>query len=147
MGLFGSRSKEKADLKAQAKSMAEGVQVGASGVQFSSVFSCASTFAIAPKPIEVGVKRSKELKNKIVVSGTVKGGQFAKGETVAVVGGDGVVKTVTLILDLIPDDGTLDFTTELNANMHKKEAGPGANAWLILDVEDGIFGGDLIAKL
>ena len=104
-------------------------------------------FAIAPKAIEVGVKRSKELKNKLVVSGSVRSGSFSKEETVAILGSDGVVKANAVILDVIPDDGTLDFQTELSANMHKKEVGSGGNAWLILDVEEGIESGDIVAGL
>ncbi|MBR3058881.1 MAG: hypothetical protein IKG93_13080 [Clostridiales bacterium] len=145
MGLFGS--KEKTELKEKAKKILEQAPVGASDVAFQSRFSCVCVFAIAPKAIEVGVKRSKELKNKLVVSGSVRSGSFSKEETVAILGSDGVVKANAVILDVIPDDGTLDFQTELSANMHKKEVGSGGNAWLILDVEEGIESGDIVAGL
>lgn len=147
MGLFGTKSKEKAELKAQAKNMTAQAPVGASGISFRSEISCASVFAIEPKPIEVGVKRAQELKGRLVVHGTVRGGQFKAGETVAIVGSDGIVKAGTTILDLIPDDGKLDFLTELSANMHSKEAGPGTDVWMILDVTDGILENDLIGKV
>lgn len=147
MGLFGTKSKEKAELKAQAKTMTAQAPVGASGLSFQSEIPCESVFAIEPKPIEVGVKRSKDLKGRLVVHGTVRSGQFKTGETVAIVGSDGIVKAGTTILDLIPDNGTLDFLTELSANMHSKEAGLGTDVWMILDVTEGILENDLIGKI
>jgi len=127
--------------------MTEQAPVGSSGNTFGSQFSVTTVFQIAPKPLDVGVKRSKELKDRLVVTGSVKGGDFAKGDCVAIVGMDGAVKANTKILDLIPDDGTLDFNTELNANMHKKMAGLGMNAWIILDVTEGVASGDLLAEV
>ena len=147
MGLFGTKSKEKAELKAQAKTMTAQAPVGASGITFTSEISCESVFAIEPKPIEVGVKRSKELKDRLVAHGIVRSGQFKAGETVAIVGSDGIVKAGTTILDLIPDNGELDFLTELSANMHSKEAGSGSQVWIILDVTEGIHENDLVGKV
>ena len=150
MGLFDflGKGKEKAaEQEAKAKALLEAAPVGSSGISFGSQFTCATFFPIAPKPLDVGVKRSRELENRIVVSGSVKGGEFEKGDAVVVLGSDGVVKAVTKLLDLIPDDGSVDFFTELCANMHKKKAALGAAAWLILDVTGGVDAGDMIAKL
>lgn len=144
MGLFDFLKK---DAAAQAAQVTEQAPVGSSGNTFGSQFSCANAFSIEPKPLDVGVKRSKELKGRIVVSGRVKGGTFTKGECVAIVGSDGVVKANTKLLDVIPDGGAVDFNTELNANMHKKTVDLGKDAWLILDVTEGVSAGDLIAKV
>ncbi len=143
MGLFGFEKKE----TRAAANVTEQAPVGSSGNSFGSQFSVTTVFQIAPKPLDVGVKRSKKLKDRLVVTGSVKGGDFAKGECVAIVGMDGAVKANTKILDLIPDDGTLDFNTELNANMHKKMAGLGMNAWIILDVTEGVASRDLLAEV
>ncbi|MBO4474219.1 MAG: hypothetical protein J5750_04825 [Clostridiales bacterium] len=150
MGLFDflGKGKEKAEAQAAAAAqLAQSAPVGASGIRFGSQYGISTTFVIAPKPLDVGVKRSKELQNKIVVTGTVKGGEFSKGDAVALVGPDGVVKALTKLLDVIKDDGANDFNTLLSANMGKKEAGLGVDAYLILDMSDGVNSGDIVAKL
>ena len=150
MGLFDflGKGKEKAaEQAAESAKTAQGAPVGASGIRFGSQYGISTTFVIAPKPLDVGVKRSKELQNKIVVTGTVKGGEFSKGDAVALVGPDGVVKALTKLLDVIKDDGANDFNTLLSANMGKKEAGLGVDAYLILDMSDGVNSGDIVAKL
>ena len=150
MGLFDFLGKGKEKAAAQAEESAktaQGAPVGASGIRFGSQYSVSSTFVIAPKPLDVGVKRSKELQNKIVATGTVKGGEFRKGDLVVIVGQDGVVKAQTTLLDIIRDDGANDFNTLLSANMGKKEAGLGVDAYFILDVSDGVSFGDKLAKI
>ena len=149
MGLFDflNKGKEKAAAQAEAAAkLAQMAPVGATGVQFGPQFSCSSVFSIAPKPLDVGVKRSKELANRLVANGTVKSGEFNKGDAVAVVG-NGVVKAVTTLLDVIKDDEANDFNTLLSANMGKKRVELGNSGWLILDVTAGVEPGDIIAKL
>lgn len=150
MGLFDFMNKNKEKLQAQAEASAKTAQmapVGASGIQFGSQYSVSTTFTIAPKPLDVGVKRSKELQNKIVCTGSVKGGEFRKGDLVVIVGADGVVRAQTTLLDVIRDDNANDFNTLLSANMGKKEAGLGVDAYFIVDLSDGVNAGDLIAKV
>ena len=83
---------------------------------------------------------------KLVANGTVKSGEFSKGDAVAVVG-NGVVKAVTTLLDVIKDDEANDFNTLLSANMGKKRMELGNSGWLILDVTSGVEPGDIVAKL
>ena len=149
-GLFDFLGKGKEKAAAQAEESAKTSQmapVGASGVQFGSQYGVSTTFVIAPKPLDVGVKRSKELQNKLVATGTVKGGEFRKGDLVVIVGRDGVVKAQTKLLDIIKDDNVNDFNTLLSANMGKKEAGLGVDAYFFLDMSEGVDSGDLIAKV
>ena len=94
MGLFDFLKKGN-DANNAAAQVTEQAPVGSSGNTFGSQFSVAQCFNIEPKPLDVGVKRSKELKGRIVVSGNVKGGEFVKGDCVAIVGSDGVVKANT----------------------------------------------------
>ena len=150
MGLFDflNKGKEKAAAQAaESEKTAQGAPVGASGIQFGSQYSISTTFVIAPKPLEVGVKRAKELQNKIVATGNVKGGEFRKGDLVVIVGADGVVKAQTTLLDVFNDDGANDFNTILSANMGKKEAGLGVDAYFILDMSDGVSASDKVAKI
>lgn len=95
------------------------------------------------KPLEVGLKRSKQLKNKVVVRGLVQSGVFNINDSAVIVQNGS--ETATSILDVIPCGGVSDFATALAANTHKKTAEKDINAWLILDAEGGVAKGDLIA--
>ena len=92
----------------------------------------------------MGLKRAKELKDKLVVRGMILTGALNKGDEVTVIHGGSETKTV--LLDLIPCDGVTEFDTALRANMHKKTAEAGTNAWLILDLIGGVVPEDLIGK-
>lgn len=111
---------------------------------YSSVLTADEVFVISPKPLEVGIKRAKELKNRIVVRGMVQLGDFTKGDDI-IVDHKGNL-TETFILDVIPCSGVVDFMTELKANMHKKDVAQDQNAWIIIDLENGVSKGDVIVK-
>ena len=114
------------------------------GGEYSSLLTIEEIEILAPKPLEVGLKRAKELKNKPAVRGMVQLGSFAKGDSVCIVGGD---KTPVTLLDVVPCEGLFDLKSMLSSNMHKKDAGENINAWLILDTEKAPEKGDTIAKL
>lgn len=113
------------------------------GGTYENLFKVEDLFTIAPKPLDVGLKRAKELKDKLVVRGMILTGAFTKGDEVTIFRGSG---TKTVLLDLIPCDGVTEFDTALRANMHKKTAEAGTNAWLILDTAGGIAPEDMIGK-
>ena len=113
------------------------------GGTYRSFLTAEEVFMITPKATEDGLKRAKELKNKLVVRGLVQSGSFCKGDA-AVIVHDGN-ETPVIVLDVIPCEGVVDFKTSLQSNMHKKEAAADTNAWLILDVSSGVKNGDLIA--
>ncbi len=113
------------------------------GGTYGNLFKVEDLFTIAPKPLDVGIKRAKELKDKLVVRGMILTGAFTKGDEVTILRGSG---TKTVLLDLIPCDGVTEFETALKANMHKKTAEAGTNAWLILDTAGGIAPEDMIGK-
>jgi hypothetical protein len=146
MGIFDIFSGSKSNSGEQASALAQKAPIGASGVEYAAQFSCADVFTIEPKPLDVGIPRSKALKGRVVTLGSIKGGEFAKGDMVALVKG-GTVSAHTKILDLIPFYENADFNTELNANMHKTKASFGNDVWLILDVTGGVDAGDLVAKV
>ena len=146
MGLFDMFSKAKGNAEEKEAQLKAKAPVGASGAEFSSQFSCADVFTIEPKPLDVGIPRSKALKGRVVTLGKVKGGEFAKGDAVAIVK-NGTVDAHTKLLDLIPYEDGISFDTELNANMHKTKASFDKEAWLILDVTEGVGPGDIIGKV
>ena len=146
MGLFDMFSKSKVSGEEKTAELASKAPVGANGVELSSQFSCADVFTIEPKPLDVGIPRAKALKGRVVILGRIKGGEFAKGDTVAVIK-NGTVSAHTKILDLIPYEDGLSFDTELNANIHKTKASFDSEAWLILDVTEGVGPGDIIGKV
>lgn len=114
------------------------------GSQYSALMTADNVMMITPKAKDVGMKRAKQLQNKLVARGMIQLGTFAKGDPVVVIHDDSEKETT--LLDVIPCGTGSDFNTELNANMHKKEAPQNTNAWLILDTEGGVKNGDMIAK-
>jgi len=114
--------------------------VGALGQDYASLFRVEEVFTIAPKPLEVGLKRSKELRDKTVAKGLVLSGSFKKGDPVEVLH-DGQ-KSETSLLAVYQCTGTSDFQTELGANMCRSAEADG-HAWLIL-ADAGAAVGDTI---
>lgn len=114
------------------------------GSKYDNIAKVEAYESIAPKATDVGIKRAKELKNKIVATALVMKGQLARGDEV-IVTTDGKDMT-TRILDVIECSSSSTFMTELNANMGPHKAGANVNAWIFLDVTDGIAQGSLIQK-
>lgn len=117
-------------------------QIQELGDQFANMARVESFFTIAPKPLEVGLKRAKEMKNRIVATSLIVSGQFSKGDIVIVK--TGKTETETKILDVIPCSNSSTFETELAANLRKHNALPGTSAWIILDMTEGISEGTII---
>ncbi len=116
--------------------------VAALGQDYSAIFKVEETFTIAPKALDVGLKRSKLLKDKTVVKGLVQAGTFTRDDSVTILHGE--QKIETKLLAVYECDGVSDFDTELGANMCKS-AKTNCHAWLILEA-DGAVPGDTIAK-
>ncbi|MCR4963949.1 MAG: hypothetical protein K6B40_08795 [Firmicutes bacterium] len=118
--------------------------LSAYGAAYSSLLTADMVTMIAPKPLDVGIKWAKELKNKLAVRGLVQKGQFAKGDTVLILHEDSE-KEVNVLL-MIPCDGVTDLDLALKTHANKKEVTENRNAWMILDTEGGIKAGNIIAK-
>lgn len=115
------------------------------GGSYENLFKADDAFSISPKPLEVGLKRSKLLKDRGVLRGLVMAGAFNQGDAVQLKRGNSL--TPTTILELIPIDRTSEFDTELGANTHKKTAATNTNAWFILDVSGAeVRAGDVVVK-
>lgn len=100
------------------------------------------TFSIAPKPLEVGLIRAKQLKYKLVVEGFVQSGTFSKGD-LAVLFHDGQKKEIKILE--VHKKEVSGFSVTIAANM-SKSAKSGESAWMILDLDDGVGKGDTIVK-
>lgn len=115
------------------------------GGSYQNLFKADDAFSISPKPLEVGMKRAKLLKDRAVLRGMVLAGAFNQGDAVQLKRGESM--TATTILELIPITTTSEFDTELGANSHKKTVAAGNGAWLILDVSGAdARNGDLVVR-
>lgn len=101
-------------------------------------------FSIAPKPLDVGMKRAKAFKNRIVATSFIMSGEFCRGDAVTISFDGTDVRTT--ILDVIECSSSSTFETELNSNIGKHKAQEGTSAWMILDVTGGVEEGSLIKK-
>lgn len=105
------------------------------------VFSCE---IIAPKSVQVGIKRAKILKNKISCYGEVKKGSFKNNDSVVIINGE--EKIVTTIIEAIDDNGS-DFETSLGARLaRKKQLEVGDKGWIILDISSPLDYKAVLAK-
>jgi len=91
-----------------------------------------STFTIAPKALEVGLKRAKQLKGRVVATSIVSAGEIKRGDEVVLISGTGEVETT--VLDVIKCSNSSTFETELSANLGKHKAEAGNSAWIFLDI-------------
>ena len=114
------------------------------GGDYAAIAKVKKTFSIAPKAMDVGLKRAKALKNKIVATSYIMSGEFSRGDAVTV-SLDGANITTT-ILDVIECSSASTFKTVLEANFGKHKAKEGVSAWIILDVMEGVDEGALIKK-
>ena len=94
--------------------------------------------------MDVGLKRAKALKNRIVATSYIMSGEFSRGDAVTV-SFDGANMTTT-ILDVIECSSASTFKTALNANFGKHKAQEGICAWFFLNVMGGVDEGALIKK-
>lgn len=114
------------------------------GSDYANVAKADKCFSIAPKATQVGLKRAKAYKNRLVVTSQIITGEFAKDDAVTVTTNGNDVKTT--ILDVIECSNSSTFETMLESNMGKHKAEAGTSAWIILDLTEGVCEGSLIQK-
>ncbi len=114
------------------------------GSDYANVAKADKCFSIAPKALDVGMKRAKAYKNRIVATSEIITGEFAKDDKVTITtkGND----VTTTILDVIECSSSSTFETMLAANTGKHKVGAGTSAWIILDLTEGVSEGSLIQK-
>lgn len=109
------------------------------GSDYANVAKADKCFSIAPKATQVGLKRAKAYKNRLVVTSQIITGEFAKDDAVTVTTNGNDVKTT--ILDVIECSNSSTFETMLESNMGKHKAEAGTSAWIILDLTEGVCEG------
>ena len=114
------------------------------GGDYSNIARASKSFNIAPKALDVGLKRAKELKNRVVVTADIVSGEFCRGDEVEVVSDGGTIRTK--VLDAYDCSNSSSFETILNANSGKHKVSAGVSAWLLLDIEEVIPEGTVIRK-
>jgi len=112
------------------------------GDNVRSMLRVQEAFQIEPTPLQVGVARAKQLKNRMVVFGCVEQGVFQKGDAVRI-DSQGKITETTIIEAYIQQED-FPFEKEMSARMGKQQIPKGKAGWLILDMEWGVFEGDLV---
>ena len=110
---------------------------------FANMFTVEDSFTIAPKATDVGIKRAKLFKNKVVVQGrAAKGGFNTDDQARLLVGGS---ETPVQVLHAYKNTGeSLDL--EMRANLQKKGVKDGEAGWLVLDTETPVPAGSIVVK-
>lgn len=114
------------------------------GSDYANVAKADKCFSIAPKALDVGMKRAKAYKNRIVATSEIIAGEFAKDDTVTITTNGNDVTTT--ILDVIECSSSSTFETMLAANTGKHKVEAGTSAWIILDLTERVSEGSLIQK-
>lgn len=114
------------------------------GFNYANIAKADKCFSIAPKALDVGLKRAKAYKNRFVATSQIISGEFAKGDTVTVTTNGKDITTT--ILDVFECSNSSTFETTLAANMGKHKAEAGTSAWIILDLTGDVSQGSLIQK-
>ena len=94
---------------------------------------------IVPTSLQVGIKRAKQLENKLVLFGFVQLGQFKKGDRVLICDNDGSREAAVLeayVYD--PEVPENNLEVMLKAHMGKQELSQWQTGWLILDDEETV---------
>ena len=104
------------------------------GPDYSSCFHMRNACFIEPTPLQVGIKRAKQLNSKLVLFGFVQLGSFKKGDKVLVCDNDGSREATVLeayVYD--PDVPENDLEVMLKAHMGKQMLSQLQTGWLVLD--------------
>lgn len=109
------------------------------GPEYSSCFHMRNACFIEPTPLQVGIKRAKLLKNKLVLFGFVQLGRFKKGDKVLICDNDGSRETTVLeayVYD--PEVPANDLEVMVKAHMGKQQLCQWQTGWLVLDDEQTV---------
>ena len=104
------------------------------GPDYSSCFHMRNACFIEPTPLQVGIKRAKQLNNKLVLFGFVQLGRFKKGDKVLICdNGGGREATVLEAYFYDPEVPENDLEVMLKAHMGKQMLNQWQTGWLVLD--------------
>ena len=111
------------------------------GPDYSSCFHMRNACFIEPTSLQVGIKRAKQLNNKLVLFGFVQLGRFKKGDKVLICDNDGSRETTVLeayVYD--PEVPANDLEVMLKAHSGKQQLSQWQTGWLVLDNEETVTG-------
>ena len=109
------------------------------GPEYSSCFHMRNACFIEPTPLQVGIKRAKQLNSKLVLFGFVQLGRFEKGDKVLICDNNGSREATVLeayVYD--PDVPENDLEVMLKAHMGKQQLSQWQTGWLVLDDEETV---------
>ena len=109
------------------------------GPEHTSYFRMKNACFIEPTALQVGVKRAKQMNNKLVLFGFVQLGQFKKGDKVLIRDNDGS-REVTVLEAYVYDPEVPENNLEvmLKAHMGKQQLSQWQTGWLVLDDEETV---------
>ena len=104
------------------------------GPDYSSCFHMRNACFIEPTPLQVGIKRAKQLNSKLVLFGFVQLGSFKKGDKVLICDNDGSREATVLEAYFYdPEVPENDLEVMLKAHMGKQMLNQWQTGWLVLD--------------
>ena len=104
------------------------------GPDYSSCFHMRNACFIEPTPLQVGIKRAKQLNNKLVLFGFVQLGSFKKGDKVLICDNDGSREATVLEAYFYdPEVPENNLEVMLKAHMGKQMLNQWQTGWLVLD--------------
>ena len=109
------------------------------GPEYSSCFHMRNACFIEPTPLQVGIKRAKQLNSKLVLFGFVQLGRFKKGDKVLICDNNGSREATVLeayVYD--PDVPENNLEVMLKAHMGKQQLSQWQTGWLVLDNEETV---------
>ena len=107
-------------------------ELSAMGAAYTALFRMESACFIEPTPVQVGIARSKQLQNKLVLFGFVQLGQFQKGDSVLICGKESQRKA-TVLEAYVYDCPENDLDAVLKAHLGKQRLVQWQTGWLVLD--------------
>ena len=109
------------------------------GPEYTSFFRMRNACFIEPTALQVGIKRAKQMNNKLVLFGFVQLGKFKKGDKVLICDNDGNREaTVLEAYVYAPDVPENDLEVMLKAHMGKQQLSQWQTGWLVLDGEETV---------
>ena len=113
------------------------------GGKFANVFKVSEVITISPSATEVGLARSKAMKNSAVAKGVVIAGGFESGGVSVCRGG---AETAADLVEAVPYEDGSDVGQVIAAHSYKGAVTAVSAAWLILASGADVSAGDFIVS-
>ena len=111
------------------------------GGKYANIFKVDDVITISPSATEVGIARSKAMKNSVVAKGVVIAGGFESGDVCVSRGG---AETPANLVEAVPYESGSDVGQVIAAHMYKGAVTAVKPAWMILASGADVGIGDFI---